>query len=100
MISFIRRMAACLAVMLAAAGFVAPLPAAAQQDAPSGAAVTLYPVIVEPLPSDGFQLTDTDRSLRVIARATGAVGSPEGRVALVEAVNDVPLSSGLFPGTP
>jgi len=33
MISFIRRTAACLAVMLAAAGFIAPMPAVAQQDA-------------------------------------------------------------------
>jgi biopolymer transport protein ExbB len=33
MMSFIRRLAACLAVMLAAAGFAAPLPALAQQDA-------------------------------------------------------------------
>ena len=33
MMSFLRRQAACLAVMLAAAGFVAPMPAIAQQDA-------------------------------------------------------------------
>ena len=33
MMSFIRRQAACLAVMLAAVGFTAPLPALAQQDA-------------------------------------------------------------------
>ena len=33
MISFIRRTVACVTVMLAAAGFVAPLPALAQQDA-------------------------------------------------------------------
>jgi biopolymer transport protein ExbB len=33
MMSFLRRQAACLAVMLAAAGFIAPMPAAAQQEA-------------------------------------------------------------------
>jgi biopolymer transport protein ExbB len=40
MISLIRRMAACAAVMVAAAGFVAPLPAAAQQDAAKAPAAT------------------------------------------------------------
>jgi biopolymer transport protein ExbB len=35
MMSFIRRLAACFAVMLAAAGFVATMPAAAQQQAPA-----------------------------------------------------------------
>jgi biopolymer transport protein ExbB len=40
MISLIRRMAACAAVMFAAAGFVAPLPAAAQQDAAKAPAAT------------------------------------------------------------
>jgi biopolymer transport protein ExbB len=46
MISFIRRMAACLAVMLAAAGFIAPMPAVAQQDAtkaPAAAAPAAAP---------------------------------------------------------
>jgi biopolymer transport protein ExbB len=46
MMSFIRRQAACLAVMLAAAGFTAPLPALAQQDAakaPSAAVSTPAP---------------------------------------------------------
>ncbi len=48
MISFIRRTAACLAVMLAAIGFIAPTPALAQQDAakaPPAAAPAAAPAV-------------------------------------------------------
>jgi biopolymer transport protein ExbB len=48
MISFIRRSLACVAVMLAAAGFVAPMPALAQQDAgkaPAAAAPAAAPAV-------------------------------------------------------
>ena len=48
MISFIRRTLACVAVMLAAAGFVAPMPALAQQDAskaPAAAAPAAAPSV-------------------------------------------------------
>jgi biopolymer transport protein ExbB len=48
MIAFFRRMLACIAVMLAAAGFVAPLPALAQQDAgkaPAAAAPAAAPAV-------------------------------------------------------
>jgi biopolymer transport protein ExbB len=45
MMSFIRRQAACLAVILAAAGFVAPTPAIAQQEAPKA------PAAVAPAPA-------------------------------------------------
>ena len=49
MMSFIRRQAACFAVMLAAAGFVAPMPAAAQQpEAPPAAAAAPAPAPAAP----------------------------------------------------
>jgi biopolymer transport protein ExbB len=48
MISFIRRTVACLAVTLAAAGFVAPVPAFAQQEAAKEAPAAAAPAAVAP----------------------------------------------------
>jgi biopolymer transport protein ExbB len=68
MISFIRRMAACLAVMLAAAGFVAPLPAAAQQDAAKAPAATAPAAAPAAQPTVTKQVIENPYGLEAIWR--------------------------------
>ena len=74
MISFLRRTVACLAVMLAAAGLVAPMPALAQQEAareaPAAAAPVAAPTVTREVIDNPYGLENIWRTSDWVAKAT------------------------------
>ena len=73
MISFIRRTMACIAMMLAAAGFVAPMPALAQQDAakaPAAAAPAAAPTVTKEVIENPYGLEALWRQGDFVSKGT------------------------------
>ena len=74
MISFLRRTVACLAVMLAAAGLVAPMPALAQQEAareaPAAAAPVAAPTVTREVIDNPYGLENIWRTSDWVAKGT------------------------------
>jgi biopolymer transport protein ExbB len=72
MISFIRRMAACVALMLAAAGSIAPLPALAQQDAAKAppAAAAAAPTVTKEIIDNPYGLEALWRQGDFVSKGT------------------------------